>query len=266
MVDGKEAAKRSTDGVSDSQYWRYDVSQKRQKHGDGDGNKLCFIFVSSGSCPRGEKCHFQHDADAREQSMRGVCLIFSTRENVKRVQIATSSTAYKMKVRDILTGDVDMKMLQLTGKTIESELYYDDYKRWSSLSLPPSPYWDRRHSLPRHSPLPLYKRPRRDDGGYDGRSPRGGFGPGDRSDYGSGVIFKERDGEVRERSCSGREIVQGETKIVEKERWTVTPQTGVSDVEIKDKKKYNSSLPEDKSTSPVVAIYSALLLASPRGV
>ncbi|XP_024020839.1 uncharacterized protein LOC21390681 isoform X2 [Morus notabilis] len=97
MVDGKEAAKRSTDGVSDSQYWRYDVSQKRQKHGDGDGNKLCFIFVSSGSCPRGEKCHFQHDADAREQSMRGVCLIFSTRENVKRVQIATSSTAYKMK-------------------------------------------------------------------------------------------------------------------------------------------------------------------------
>ncbi|XP_024017167.1 zinc finger CCCH domain-containing protein 64 [Morus notabilis] len=84
MVDGREAAKRSNDGVSDSQYWRYDVSQKRQKHGAIDGNKLCFKFVSSGSCPRGEKCHFQHDVDAREQSMRGVCFDFLNKGKCER--------------------------------------------------------------------------------------------------------------------------------------------------------------------------------------
>ncbi|CAN6680851.1 unnamed protein product [Malus baccata var. baccata] len=66
-----EAGKRSSDSISDSQYWRYDVSQKRQKH--GDGNRLCFKFESSGSCPRGESCNFQHDVDAREQSLRGIC-------------------------------------------------------------------------------------------------------------------------------------------------------------------------------------------------
>ncbi|KDO57794.1 hypothetical protein CISIN_1g007415mg [Citrus sinensis] len=72
----KEAAKRPSDSVSDSQYWRYDVSQKRQKHGGGDGDKMCFKFIYSGSCPRGEKCNFRHDTDAREQCLRGVCLDF----------------------------------------------------------------------------------------------------------------------------------------------------------------------------------------------
>ncbi|KAJ8749885.1 hypothetical protein K2173_013800 [Erythroxylum novogranatense] len=55
------------------------------------------------------------------------------------------------------------------------------YKWRSSLSPPPVPYRDRRHSPPpRRSPP--YKRFRREDGGYEGRrgSPTGGFGPGDR--------------------------------------------------------------------------------------
>ncbi|KAE8658174.1 Zinc finger CCCH domain-containing protein 64 [Hibiscus syriacus] len=35
----KEATKRAGDNELDSQYWRYDVSNKRQKHGNGDANK-----------------------------------------------------------------------------------------------------------------------------------------------------------------------------------------------------------------------------------
>ncbi|KAL2533213.1 Zinc finger CCCH domain-containing protein 64 [Abeliophyllum distichum] len=78
------ATKRPDD--SDAQYWRYDVSRKRQKHGDSDGDKLCFKYVSSGSCPRGEKCHFRHDADAREQSVRGVCFDFLNKGKCERGQ------------------------------------------------------------------------------------------------------------------------------------------------------------------------------------
>ncbi|GAA0176153.1 hypothetical protein LIER_29198 [Lithospermum erythrorhizon] len=76
--------KRSSESDSDGQYWRYDVSKKRQKHGDGDGNKLCFKYISSGSCPRGEKCYFQHDEDAREQSLRGVCYDFLNKGRCER--------------------------------------------------------------------------------------------------------------------------------------------------------------------------------------
>ncbi|KAK2987540.1 hypothetical protein RJ640_021594 [Escallonia rubra] len=75
--------KRPSD-ISDSQYWRYDVTQKRKKLGEGDGEKLCFKYVSSGSCPRGEKCHFRHDVDAREQSMRGVCFDFMNKGKCER--------------------------------------------------------------------------------------------------------------------------------------------------------------------------------------
>lgn len=71
-----DSTKRSSDSIADSQYWRYDVSQKRQKHEAGHGDKMCFKFVYSGTCPRGEKCNFRHDMDAREQCMRGVCLDF----------------------------------------------------------------------------------------------------------------------------------------------------------------------------------------------
>ncbi|XP_030489769.2 zinc finger CCCH domain-containing protein 64-like [Cannabis sativa] len=84
MVDGNEASKRSSDSVTDSQYWRYDVSTKRQKHGAGSGDKMCFKFVSSGTCPREENCHFQHDMAAREQFMRGVCFDFINKGKCER--------------------------------------------------------------------------------------------------------------------------------------------------------------------------------------
>ncbi|XP_062091034.1 zinc finger CCCH domain-containing protein 64 [Humulus lupulus] len=84
MVDGNESTKRSSDSVTDSQYWRYDVSTKRQKQGAGNGDKLCFKFVSSGTCPREENCHFQHDMAAREQFMRGVCFDFINKGKCER--------------------------------------------------------------------------------------------------------------------------------------------------------------------------------------
>ncbi|XP_065850953.1 zinc finger CCCH domain-containing protein 64 [Euphorbia lathyris] len=82
----KEVTKRpsDSDAVSDSQYWRYDVSQKRKKTGAGDGDKLCFKFIFSGSCPRGEKCHFQHDMDTRDQYLRGVCIDFLIKGKCER--------------------------------------------------------------------------------------------------------------------------------------------------------------------------------------
>ncbi|XP_050218810.1 zinc finger CCCH domain-containing protein 64 [Mercurialis annua] len=79
----KEAMKRTNDNTSDTQYWRYDTSQKRHKTGDA-GDKMCFKFVISGSCPRGEKCHFQHDINAREQSLRGVCIDFLIKGKCER--------------------------------------------------------------------------------------------------------------------------------------------------------------------------------------
>lgn len=80
------APKRSSDTASDSQYWRYDTSQKRQKHGDSDsdGNKLCFKYLSSGSCERGEKCHFQHNEGARDQYLSGVCFDFLIKGKCER--------------------------------------------------------------------------------------------------------------------------------------------------------------------------------------
>ncbi|OVA04008.1 zinc finger protein [Macleaya cordata] len=80
----KEAAKRPSSSVDEEQYWRYDVSQKRQRKGVGDGEKLCFKFISSGSCPRGEKCNFQHDMDMREQCMKGVCIDFLIKGKCER--------------------------------------------------------------------------------------------------------------------------------------------------------------------------------------
>ncbi|KAJ4848283.1 hypothetical protein Tsubulata_045022 [Turnera subulata] len=80
----KEVTKRPGDSASDSQYWRYDVSNKRQKAGAGDSEKLCFKFIYSGSCPREEKCNFRHDMDAREQYLRGVCLDFLIKGKCER--------------------------------------------------------------------------------------------------------------------------------------------------------------------------------------
>nr|GMC63554.1 zinc finger CCCH domain-containing protein 64 isoform X1 [Ipomoea batatas] len=78
------SAKRPGDSTSDSQYWRYDASQKRQKHGDGNGDRLCFKFVSSGTCPHGKKCHFRHDEEAMEQYMRGMCFDFLNKGKCER--------------------------------------------------------------------------------------------------------------------------------------------------------------------------------------
>ncbi|PHT73534.1 Zinc finger CCCH domain-containing protein 59 [Capsicum annuum] len=78
------ATKRPTDSTSESQYWRYDVSKKRQKHGDGGDDRLCFKFVSSGSCPRGNKCQFRHDEEASEQYSRGVCFDFLNKGKCKK--------------------------------------------------------------------------------------------------------------------------------------------------------------------------------------
>ncbi|XP_022147642.1 zinc finger CCCH domain-containing protein 64 isoform X2 [Momordica charantia] len=83
-TDASDSTKRPSSSVSESQYWRYDVSQKRQKSGTADGNKLCFKFTSSGSCPRGEKCNFHHDMYAREQSQRGVCFDFLNKGKCER--------------------------------------------------------------------------------------------------------------------------------------------------------------------------------------
>ncbi|KAI3830470.1 hypothetical protein MKW98_030633 [Papaver atlanticum] len=49
----KETTKQPSNSDDEDQYWRYDVSQNRQRKGAGDG--LCFKFISSGDSPRGEK-------------------------------------------------------------------------------------------------------------------------------------------------------------------------------------------------------------------
>ncbi|KAL9255044.1 Zinc finger CCCH domain-containing protein [Drosera capensis] len=72
-TNSKESVKRPVDNTVETQYWRYEV--KKQRQGDGEQDKLCFKFLSS-DCPRGEKCHFRHDPDAREQYKRGVCFDF----------------------------------------------------------------------------------------------------------------------------------------------------------------------------------------------
>ncbi|XP_010545352.1 PREDICTED: zinc finger CCCH domain-containing protein 64 [Tarenaya hassleriana] len=95
-----ESKKRSSDDVSDSQYWRYDVAQKRQKNGSA-GERPCFKFISSGSCSRGEKCHFQHDMEAREQCRRGVCLDFIIKGKCER----GPDCSYKHELQDQSQSD-----------------------------------------------------------------------------------------------------------------------------------------------------------------
>uniref|UniRef100_A0A0D9XCZ1 C3H1-type domain-containing protein n=1 Tax=Leersia perrieri TaxID=77586 RepID=A0A0D9XCZ1_9ORYZ len=72
-VPVEETPKRPAEDA-DLQYWRYDV--KKQRHGEAGGNHLCFKFTSSGSCPRGSKCNFRHDEEAREHYNRNVCFDF----------------------------------------------------------------------------------------------------------------------------------------------------------------------------------------------
>lgn len=77
-----ETAKRPGDSTLEEQYWRYDV--KKQRQGDGNTGKLCFKYLSSGSCSREDKCHFRHDAEAREQYMGGVCFDFLNKGKCER--------------------------------------------------------------------------------------------------------------------------------------------------------------------------------------
>ncbi|XP_077210605.1 cwfJ-like family protein / zinc finger (CCCH-type) family protein isoform X1 [Tasmannia lanceolata] len=77
------ATKRISNSTSDEQYWRFDVS-KRQRKGNGDGERLCFKFTSTGSCSREEKCNFRHDIDAREQYLKGGCFDFINKGKCER--------------------------------------------------------------------------------------------------------------------------------------------------------------------------------------
>lgn len=80
--DAGEAIKPPANSDADSQYWRYDVSQKRQRK-DG-AERLCFKFTSIGSCSQGEKCYFRHDTDAREQYLQNVCFDFLNKGKCER--------------------------------------------------------------------------------------------------------------------------------------------------------------------------------------
>ena len=77
-----EATKRPANSDVDAQYWRYDVSQKRQRQGGKE--RLCFKFTSTGSCSQGEKCNFRHDTDARDQYIRNVCFDFLNKGRCER--------------------------------------------------------------------------------------------------------------------------------------------------------------------------------------
>ncbi|KAJ3683350.1 hypothetical protein LUZ60_013577 [Juncus effusus] len=79
----KESLKRTNE--EESQYWRYDVSNKKRKQGaESEGKKLCFKYTSTGDCQRGQKCHFAHDDEARELCGRNVCFDFLNKGKCER--------------------------------------------------------------------------------------------------------------------------------------------------------------------------------------
>ncbi|KAH9328018.1 hypothetical protein KI387_000126 [Taxus chinensis] len=78
----KDTKKRPED--SDSPYWRYDLSHKRHRGGTTDGEKICFQFLSAGSCSRGEKCNFRHDTDNKTPFSKGVCFDFISKGRCER--------------------------------------------------------------------------------------------------------------------------------------------------------------------------------------
>ncbi|XP_078438786.1 cwfJ-like family protein / zinc finger (CCCH-type) family protein [Wolffia australiana] len=82
--DHPNAAKRAADDELGQQSWRYDMPQKRQRQAGGDGERLCFKFTSTGSCPRDGKCNFRHDMEAREQYLRNVCFDFLNKGKCER--------------------------------------------------------------------------------------------------------------------------------------------------------------------------------------
>ncbi|KAK9131157.1 hypothetical protein Sjap_011644 [Stephania japonica] len=128
----KEAAKRPSDSISESQYWRYDVSGKRPRKDAGNGAKLCFKFTSSGSCSRGEKCNFVHDMDAREQSRRGVCFDFLNKGKCER----TTDCKYKHNLVDKIESATRGKSRSrecwfcLSSLNVESHLLLSIGENW----------------------------------------------------------------------------------------------------------------------------------------
>lgn len=121
----KEPNKRPSESASDSQYWRYDVSQKRQRTGTGDGDKLCFKFIYSDSCPRGEKCHFRHDMDAREQYLRGVCIDFLIKGKCER--------GPDCKFKHDLQSEVESYSHKRHGSQNSNRSVFDQMVDWSML-------------------------------------------------------------------------------------------------------------------------------------
>ncbi|KAK1306997.1 Zinc finger CCCH domain-containing protein 59 [Acorus calamus] len=80
----KEATKRPSNTDSDTQYWRYDVSNKRPRQGTSDGERLCFKYTSTGSCLHGGKCNFRHDVDARELYLKNGCFDYINKGKCER--------------------------------------------------------------------------------------------------------------------------------------------------------------------------------------
>ncbi|CAA6660931.1 unnamed protein product [Spirodela intermedia] len=83
-VPTSKETKRPGDSDVDAQFWRYDVPQKRQRQRGADGERLCFKFTSTGSCPKETDCIFRHDMDAREHYLRNVCFDFLNKGKCER--------------------------------------------------------------------------------------------------------------------------------------------------------------------------------------
>ncbi|PKA64259.1 Zinc finger CCCH domain-containing protein 59 [Apostasia shenzhenica] len=80
----REQAKQPASADSNTQYWRFDVSKKRQRQEGVNGERLCFKYTSSGSCPQGKKCSYRHDENAREHYTRNVCFDFLNKGKCER--------------------------------------------------------------------------------------------------------------------------------------------------------------------------------------
>ncbi|KAJ4797865.1 Zinc finger CCCH domain-containing protein 59 [Rhynchospora pubera] len=84
-LDDTKESSRHNSIEHETQYWRYDAPNKRQKKGaQAQGRLLCFKFTSSASCPNSHKCKFTHDPEAREHYMRNVCFDFLNKGNCER--------------------------------------------------------------------------------------------------------------------------------------------------------------------------------------
>lgn len=70
---------------SEGQYWRFSASQsKKQRTGDRGTEKVCFEFVSKGSCSRGSTCNFKHDISSSKLFTKGACFDFVTKGTCER--------------------------------------------------------------------------------------------------------------------------------------------------------------------------------------